>query len=388
MKKFLIINYPGHGHVNPTIKLMKDLISLGNEVVCYCTEEFRYIVEKTGARFKSYSFTYIEDDEERDDKYTPLENAINLADGILAEVLKEKENFDVIIYDSVFSTGEDIAKRLNIKTTVALYTTFAISKNMVSLVKKSGKKSFLINGSSEEFIRRTRTINEKYDIQLRAMIDNVSDSRADYKIVFSSKYYQPFVEDFDESFLFLGPSIIERGEELDFEIEKEEGKILIYISQGTKDCKRVEFYRTTFRAFGDMEKIDVILSVGKKINIESLGKIPSNFRVYNYVPQLEVLKKADIFITHGGMNSSSEGLYHDIPLIMLPQFGDQLLVSKIVKDSGAGIMIPRIDVNENILREAVGEIMANERFKNNAKLIGKSLRAAAEDSKAIYEELI
>lgn len=388
MKKFLIINYPGHGHVNPTIKLMKDLISLGNEVVCYCTEEFRYIVEKTGARFKSYSFTYIEDDEERNDKYTPLENAINLADGILAEVLKEKENFDVIIYDSVFSTGEDIAKRLNIKTTVALYTTFAISKNMVSLVKKSGKKSFLINGSSEEFIRRTRTINEKYDIQLRAMIDNVSDSRADYKIVFSSKYYQPFVEDFDESFLFLGPSIIERGEELDFEIEKEEGKILIYISQGTKDCKRVEFYRTTFRAFGDMEKIDVILSVGKKINIESLGKIPSNFRVYNYVPQLEVLKKADIFITHGGMNSSSEGLYHDIPLIMLPQFGDQLLVSKIVKDSGAGIMIPRIDVNENILREAVGEIMANERFKNNAKLIGKSLRAAAEDSKAIYEELI
>lgn len=388
MKKFLIINYPGHGHVNPTIKLMKDLISLGNEVVCYCTEEFRYIVEKTGARFKSYSFTYIEDDEERDDKYTPLENAINLADGILAEVLKEKENFDVIIYDSVFSTGEDIAKRLNIKTTVALYTTFAISKNMVSLVKKSGKKSFLINGSSEEFIRRTRTINEKYDIQLRAMIDNVSDSRADYKIVFSSKYYQPFVEDFDESFLFLGPSIIERGEELDFEIEKEEGKILIYISQGTKDCKRVEFYRTTFRAFGDMEKIDVILSVGKKINIESLGKIPSNFRVYNYVPQLEVLKKADIFITHGGMNSSSEGLYHDIPLIMLPQFGDQLLVSKIVKDSGAGIMIPRIDVNENILREAVGEIMANERFKNNAKLIGKSLRAAAEDSKAIYEALI
>lgn len=388
MKKFLIINYPGHGHVNPTIKLMKDLISLGNEVVCYCTEEFRYIVEKTGARFKSYSFTYIEDDEERDDKYTPLENAINLADGILERVLKEKENFDVIIYDSVFSTGEDIAKRLNIKTTVALYTTFAISKNMVSLVKKSGKKSFLINGSSEEFIRRTRAINEKYDIQLRAMIDNVSDSRADYKIVFSSKYYQPFAEDFDESFLFLGPSIIERGEELDFEIEKKEGKILIYISQGTKDCKRVEFYRTTFRAFGDMERIDVILSVGKKINIESLGKIPSNFRVYNYVPQLEVLKKADIFITHGGMNSSSEGLYHDIPLIMLPQFGDQLLVSKIVKDSGAGIMIPRIDVNESILREAVGEIMANESFKNNAKLIGKSLRAAAEDSKVIYEQLI
>ena len=60
MKKFLVINYPGHGHVNPTIKMMKDLIGSGNEVVCYCTEEFRGIVEKTGARFKSYNYEPLE----------------------------------------------------------------------------------------------------------------------------------------------------------------------------------------------------------------------------------------------------------------------------------------------------------------------------------------
>ena len=94
-----------------------------------------------------------------------------------------------------------------------------------------------------------REINEKYDIKLRAMIDNVSDCKAQKKLVFASKYYQPFIEDFDKSFLFLGPSIIERGEEIKFDFEKKEGKTLIYISQGTKDTKKIEFYQTTFRAW-------------------------------------------------------------------------------------------------------------------------------------------
>lgn len=387
MKKFLVINYPGHGHVNPTIKMMKDLICLGNEVVCYCTEEFRGIVEKTGARFKSYNYEPLEEDDDKIDEHLPIENAIRLTDAMLSIILKEKEEFDVIIYDSVLSIGEDIAQRLNIKKTVALYTTFAISKNMVSLVKKSGKRTFLVNGDSDEFKGRTREINEKYDIKLRSMIDNVSDCKAQKKLVFASEYYQPFIEDFDQSFLFLGPSIIERGEEIKFDFEKEEGKTLIYISQGTKDTKKIEFYQTTFRAFGDLEKIEVILSVGKKTDIESLGKIPSNFKVYNYVPQLEVLKKADIFITHGGMNSCSEGLYHNIPLIVLPQFGDQILVSKIVKNSGAGIMIHRVDVTELTLREAVGEIIANPSYKNNATLIGESLRNASKEANQIYKDL-
>ena len=87
------------------------------------------------------------------------------------------------------------------------------------------------------------------------------------------------------------------------------------------------------------------------------------------------------------MNSCSEGLYHSIPLIVLPQFGDQILVSKIVKDSGAGIMIHRVDVTELTLREAVGEIIANPSYKNNATLIGESLRKASSEANQIYKEL-
>ena len=52
----------------------------------------------------------------------------------------------------------------------------------------------------------------------------------------------------------------------------------------------------------------VVMSVGSRIDIASLGTIPGNFIVKAFVPQLQLLQRAALFITHGGMNSVNEGL--------------------------------------------------------------------------------
>ena len=52
----------------------------------------------------------------------------------------------------------------------------------------------------------------------------------------------------------------------------------------------------------------VIMSVGKSIDPESLEDIPAHFTIRQSVPQLEVLEKADLFISHGGMNSTMEAM--------------------------------------------------------------------------------
>ncbi len=46
--------------------------------------------------------------------------------------------------------------------------------------------------------------------------------------------------------------------------------------------------------------------------------VPSNFKLYNYAPQLDILQDTDLFITHGGMNSSSEILYFGVPMLVIP----------------------------------------------------------------------
>ena len=59
MKNILIVNISAHGHVNPTIKLVKDLISFGNKVTYYSTEDFREKIEGAGATCKSYEYKEI-----------------------------------------------------------------------------------------------------------------------------------------------------------------------------------------------------------------------------------------------------------------------------------------------------------------------------------------
>ena len=125
----------------------------------------------------------------------------------------------------------------------------------------------------------------------------------------------------------------------------------------------------------------VIMSVGKKINISDLGQIPTNFKLYNYVPQLEVLKKVDLFITHGGMNSSSEGLYNNVPLIVVPQFGDQPVVAKRVEELGAGVPLMG-DISPLAIENAVNKILSDNSYKENAKKVGESLRECGGYKKA------
>ena len=91
--------------------------------------------------------------------------------------------------------------------------------------------------------------------------------------------------------------------EKNFDFKKDENKKLIYISLGTIFNYNVEYYKNTIGAFGNSENYQVIMSVGKFIDIKSLGDIPNNFFIYNYVPQLQISKQTNVFITHGGINS-------------------------------------------------------------------------------------
>src|SRR5436853_7118405 len=54
MAKYVFLNMPGRGHVNPTLTVVQELVRRGQEVSYYLTEEFREVVEATGAIFQAY----------------------------------------------------------------------------------------------------------------------------------------------------------------------------------------------------------------------------------------------------------------------------------------------------------------------------------------------
>lgn len=387
MSKALFVNMLGHGHVNPTIGIVRELINRGEDVTYIAGEEFRDKIEKTGAKFIGHKNLFdlsslitsslnLETNEK-------LLNALNTFKEIIEEIFKLDEKFDYIIYDSSFILGEEVGRVLNIAT-ISSSSIFAINEKIIkSLLDLPISQEFKLKMegakpkikeilSSHNYVDFVNELQEKYNIKFPSMVDR-SGKKGMLNIVYTSKYFQPYSESFDESYKFIGSSVIDRKESIDFDLSNNEDKKVIYISLGTIFNNSIEFYECCFKAFYNMN-VKVIMSVGRKIDISIFKNIPSNFIVRNYVPQLEVLKYANVFITHGGMNSTNEGLYFNIPLILIPQSVDQPFVANRVAELGAGIVIEKNRVTPEVLNKCVAEILSDDNFKINSEKIGESLR--------------
>jgi MGT family glycosyltransferase len=135
-------------------------------------------------------------------------------------------------------------------------------------------------------------------------------------------------------------------------------------------------------ALGTLE-YKVIMSVGKKCDINLLGEIPDNFIVYNFVPQLEILKRTNIFISHGGFNSVSEALYYGVPVIAIPMVNDQYMTARRLVEIGSGMVLKMDELMEADIKDAVSIISADRKYNDVCEKIRKSFIIAGGYQKAV-----
>jgi MGT family glycosyltransferase len=155
----------------------------------------------------------------------------------------------------------------------------------------------------------------------------------------------------------------------------------VYVSLGTLFNADPSFYRTCFRAFGVMN-VRVVMSIGSTVDEGSLGTAPANFTIRRHVEQLEVLSRASVFVTHGGMNSVSESLYCGVPLIVVPQMSEQELVGHRVAALGAGVYLSKAEVSASALHDAVAHVLAVDRFRVQVGVVRDSFLAAGGPARA------
>ena len=206
----------------------------------------------------------------------------------------------------------------------------------------------------------------------------------------TSKEFHLSGDKLDKSFYFIGPSSIEkRPKDESFSFQKDVNKKLIYISLGTLFNSNLNFFKDCIDAFGNSEEYQVIMSVGKVIDLKKFENVPKNFYIYNYVPQHQVLEIADVFISHGGLNSVNERLIlNEKPIIIIPQAGDQFSNAKAISDFEAGISMFKDTINKKKLIDAVNSIITNEeKYKKGVQKILQSFKEARKERENVLKKL-
>ncbi|MGC7871981.1 macrolide family glycosyltransferase [Desulfosporosinus sp. SYSU MS00001] len=388
MARVLIINAGAEGHINPTLGIVQELISRHEDVVYVATEQFRDRIEQIGAKVITYDA----------DKFLKLflggghnpwtraSGLLRTADVVIPSVLRQTkgERFDYIIHDSMFGSGYLLAQILGLPA-INSCASFAIKKNSFDNRQDQRLLQFPaeLNGfAKQEFQQLVSRMQEKYNVQIGSAYE-VFCNPAPLTITYTSRLFQPGGESFDESYKFVGPSVVPPSND-EFNWSQIDIDNLIYISLGTVFNQASDFYKLCFKAFANTE-YTVMLSVGRQTRIAELGDIPENFIVRNHVPQLEVLQHARLFITHGGMNSTSEGLYYGVPLIVLPQSADQPIVARRVAEIGAGIQLKQEGLTAEDLMETAERVLKNASFRKLCEEIGDSFRVAGGYHRAVEE---
>jgi MGT family glycosyltransferase len=290
-----------------------------------------------------------------------------------------EERPDYLITDSIAPWGQWAAEILRVPVVTSV-STFAINRRVLSFALAHGvrpKSAGLFLSKIRHVVKALslgRQLRRRHRVRGPGMAGLVF-GHSDLNIVYTSRHFQPCAESFDETFEFVGPSLADRRDATAFPWEKLRHPVVVYASLGTLFNTNAGFYRNCFEAFRGQD-LQVVASTGASISRESLGPTPENFIVQAHVPQLDLLRRAAAFISHGGMNSVSESLYHGVPVVVIPQMGEQEIVGRRVEELGAGLYLAKEEATAANLRASVQRLLSEPRFRQQAAVVRESFETA------------
>lgn len=167
------------------------------------------------------------------------------------------------------------------------------------------------------------------------------------------------------------------------------GQPLIYASLGTVQNQLLGIFQTIAEACQDLDA-QLVIALGGGSTSESLPALPGSPLVVEYAPQLELLQRTTLTITHAGMNTTLESLSNGVPMVAIPIANDQPGVAARITWTGTGEVVPLKHLNVFNLRSAINQVLTEDSYKKNAVRLQKAIKQAGGVKKAadIIEQIV
>lgn len=195
-------------------------------------------------------------------------------------------------------------------------------------------------------------------------------------------------------FHYAGPFFDEAGREaIPFDWEKLDGRPLVYASLGTLVNGHDTIYKTILSAVGRIPEIQVVLSKGMNIELADLGPVPANVIVVDKAPQLEILKRTVLCITHAGLNTVLESLAEGLPLVAIPIAYDQFGVALRIAHHGVGEFLEIENLSADGLEGLIRKVLSTPAYRDKAQYFKtviterRGLEVAAEAIEHAFENV-
>ncbi len=368
----VMIGVPAHGHMNPHLPVLAELVARGHRVEVTTPSGFAPAVAATGATV--VPVTSVLPDEDRGETWPddPVAGMARFLDEGIHVLPQARRAFaddrpDVFIGDIGAYPARVLAHQWS-RPFVQLSPTY------VAWEGYEHDMAEVLNGLRAA--SGYAAYHERFGAWLDAedvpvQVDTFA-GRPPRSVVLVPHAMQPHADDVDpRRYTFVGPALAVRADQDRWPVPK---RPVLLVSLGSAYSAPTAFYRACLDAFADLDR-DVVVKVGPKVDPDALGPVPPNASVQRWVPQLAVLAHASAFVTHAGMGGCSEGLWHGVPMVAVPQAVDQFGNADRLVELGVARRLD-VDATPAELRAAVVMLESSSEVAARCAALRAELRQA------------
>lgn len=172
----------------------------------------------------------------------------------------------------------------------------------------------------------------------------------------------------------VGPLRAQAGVQTPFPFERLDGRPLVYASLGSLQGNRRAVFAAIAEACAPLD-VQVVITHGHQLRDEETTGFAGDPLVVPYAPQLALLERASLVVTHAGMNTVLDSLSAGVPMVAIPVTYEQPAIAARVAWHRAGEVVPLRNASARRIRSAAARVLGQPHYRAAARGLSAAITA-------------